>query len=665
MIHNRATLKVSISCVLGLGLLLGLLVLLRTPPAPAMAAAEGTTLATSTHPLEPATAVLTAGSVITVCPGGTCDFAVIQEAVDFAAPGDEIRVATGTYTDVNNYAGLAQILYLTKTVTIRGGYTTTDWTTSDPGANPTTLDGQGRGRGLYVTGDIAPTLEAFRITGGEARGLGGGPDFAAHAGGGVYVHRGAPIIRDSVILRNVANIGGGVYLRESSAQLSGNTIVSNTARYGGGLGASDSPALIRGNTFEDNNASDHGGGLYVRLSQLVVEGNRFAGNTAAKGGGGLCLNRGGGVVAGNSVVSNDTAGYGGGFYIFNSTVQLIGNHITENQARGEWGGGGLSISSGKPRLGQNIIIGNHADERGGGISLYSADAELINTVLADNVAAESGSGVYVWGGTYRFLHTTLAANGAPPGGAAASDDGTALYVQQGSVALTNTILVGHAVGVYAKDGAQVSLESTLLWDNTAPWAGEGTIEHQNDYEEPPRFVDPANGDHDIRTTSGAVDRGVNAGVTIDVNGRPRPIGAGFDLGAHESTGIDLSTSSKSVSPTGVGVGGVTTYTLTLVNTGPLTANQVVLTDPIPISTTYVSGSVRVSGGVVSPNADVLFWSGTVPSGQPVTITFAVTVTAEGVIENVAEVRDEWDTLTVLRAWLNGFRLYLPLITLSR
>ena len=97
---------------------------------------------------------------MTVCPAGPphCDHAVIQDAVDAANDGDVIKVATDVYTDVHSrpsppgYAGpavITQVVYISKTVTLRGGYTAPGFADPpDPEANPTTLDAQGQGRVL-------------------------------------------------------------------------------------------------------------------------------------------------------------------------------------------------------------------------------------------------------------------------------------------------------------------------------------------------------------------------------------------------------------------------------------------------------------------------------------------------------------------------------------
>ena len=93
--------------------------------------------------------------ILYVAPGGTCGGATpcysnIQTAVTAANSNDEVRVAEGTYTGINNLGGLAQVLYIDKTVTVRGGYTTSDWSNSDPENNLTTIDAQELGRGIYI-----------------------------------------------------------------------------------------------------------------------------------------------------------------------------------------------------------------------------------------------------------------------------------------------------------------------------------------------------------------------------------------------------------------------------------------------------------------------------------------------------------------------------------
>jgi len=72
------------------------------------------------------TRVQAASNLRYVAPGGNCGgatpcYASLQAAVNAAASGNEIRVAAGTYNGVNTQGGLSQMVYITKSLTIKGG----------------------------------------------------------------------------------------------------------------------------------------------------------------------------------------------------------------------------------------------------------------------------------------------------------------------------------------------------------------------------------------------------------------------------------------------------------------------------------------------------------------------------------------------------------------
>ena len=150
------------------------------------------------------------------CADSTAPCATVQHAVDMARPGNEIRVAAGTYTDVSarprndtlTTGVVTQVVYISKTVTIRGGYTTTNWIVPNPDGQPSTLDAGGQGRALYITGNINPAIQGLRITGGDATGLGGGA-YDEDAGGGIYVFNAPTTINDNVVFTNMAHDGEG------------------------------------------------------------------------------------------------------------------------------------------------------------------------------------------------------------------------------------------------------------------------------------------------------------------------------------------------------------------------------------------------------------------------------------------------------------------------
>ncbi len=104
--------------------------------------------------------------------------------------------------------------------------------------------------------------------------------------------------------------------------------------------------------------------------------------------------------------------------------------------------------------------------------------------------------------------------------------------------MTDTILVSHTVGISVTAGNTATLQATLwgsgAWANGSDWGGAGSITTGTvNVWGDPAFVNPDAGDYHILPTSAAVDAGVHAGVTTDIDGDARPYGNGYDIGADE------------------------------------------------------------------------------------------------------------------------------------
>jgi hypothetical protein len=262
----------------------------------------------------------------------------VQYAVDAADWGDVVKIASGIYADVHSrlappgYSGpavITQVVYIRKSVTIRGGYASPGFTDPpDPESNPTTLDAEGEGRVLFVIGEITPTVEGLRITDGDATGLGecgGGID----AGGGVYIVTATALISGNEVFGNSVpdGDGGGLELRNSPSTLIGNVVYGNNAGFGAGLDLYKSAVTLIANTIVTNTSSDGGGGLTLSSSDATLDGNLIRANSAARG---------------------------GGLQLWDSDARLVNNIIAENSTTGE--GSGLLLQAASPLLLHNTIV---------------------------------------------------------------------------------------------------------------------------------------------------------------------------------------------------------------------------------------------------------------------------------------------------------------------
>jgi hypothetical protein len=130
--------------------------------------------------------------------GPAAPFRSIQFAVNRAVSGDTIQVAAGSYTynpatDVTsgNFGTTAVVAVVNKQLTIRGGFSTADWNTYNPAANPDYHRGE-----QPVPG--RPPRRTGAADGADPRRVHGGPRArpprdprrrpAHRFGGGVYVN---------------------------------------------------------------------------------------------------------------------------------------------------------------------------------------------------------------------------------------------------------------------------------------------------------------------------------------------------------------------------------------------------------------------------------------------------------------------------------------------
>jgi len=413
---------------------------------------------------------------ITVCLGGGCDHSTIQAGVDAALDGDVIKVAGGTYTgvelrpraDFTTTGVVTQVVYISKEVSIQGGYTTTNWMTPNAEAYPTTVDAGGQGRGVYITGDISPTIEGLRITGGDAN-----------------------------VLPNTewgSNHGGGIFVYSATAVIAGNWVFGNNATFGGGIA--------------------------VLLSDKVtITSNRFTSNTVGVIGGGMVIDSVGGGEVSDNVIENNEAYFGGGIHVFQSDIAVVDNWFQANKAGGL--GGAVSLIRNRTTLSGNLISANMGEGGAGGVWVSGGFPTFVNNAIIDNTGPD-GSGILFEGASGSLVHTTLARNSGGPGILVVGEPYT--------IAMTNTIVSSHTVGIDVQGNSTATLAGVLWHMNDTDHTGNVTA--TDVYTGDPQFA--ADGYH-IMLGSAAEERGVDTWVTVDIDGsgRPDPLGTKPDLGADE------------------------------------------------------------------------------------------------------------------------------------
>ena len=321
------------------------------------------------------------------------DASALQTAVNVVPTGRVIKVA-GTCAGVTSVQQLTQTVYVSRSMTIQGGYsvTNTDWLTQ-----PNTrlylavLDAQESGRVAIITGTIEVTLTGLAVTGGQTEGVGGG--IAIYSStvliSGAYIHH-----------NNASQDGGGLYNYEGVVQLRNSRLTYNVAdKNGGGLANYDMLTVVD-TTIANNQAGNEGGGLYNDfMSSVGATAVTFSNNQAAQYGGGI-YNKGR-LTLNNSTISSNVAQTGGGALADDTTGDNLISYSTIVSNSSTSGGGGLDLYGSTTRIGSSILA-------------YNQQAGLPNNVVLTNSAVLSSTGYNLEDGNdARFSQTTDITNTNP------------------------------------------------------------------------------------------------------------------------------------------------------------------------------------------------------------------------------------------------------------
>jgi parallel beta-helix repeat protein/predicted outer membrane repeat protein len=470
-------------------------------------------------------------------------FVYLQDALAAVRPGDEIRVAQGTYRPdevLGYYTGDREATFgLLDDVTITGGYAgygEPDPNACDISAYETVLSGD-------LNGDDGPAfthtddnsyhvvtcsgtgasaiLDGFTITAGNADQTCG-----EEGGGGIYNADGSPTLKNCTIRQNRAHSrGGGMYNdSESYPTLTNCTFRANEADYGGGMTNhnSSSPTLVDC-AFAHNRARWYGGGIYnCCQSKPTLTDCTFTGNSAGFWDGGAVYsgNHSNTTLAGCRFSHNSAGSWGGALGNHDSNSIATDCSFIANEAHD--GAGAVANSNDANSVLINCtFIGNSAGH--GGAIQNRAALTLINCRISGNRARDYGGGICSRDESNQTLvNCTLSSNLAPNGSAIAcfSHEPT----DQSDVQITNCILWDCGPEIWSNNSSVISasysniqggwpglgqLDNDPCFIETGYWDPNGTDEDLTD----DFWVD---GDYHLAADSPCIDAGTNVAVPPDI-----------------------------------------------------------------------------------------------------------------------------------------------------
>jgi hypothetical protein len=233
----------------------------------------------------------------------------------------------------------------------------------------------------------------------------------------------------------------------------------------------------------------------------------------------------GAAISYNWIYGNLAPNAGAGVLVFSengapSTISF--NAIFNNRALGQFA----------PMSGVAALMPQQGAEPGGGLLLFGGPITMSNNLVYSNTSALGGDGLAIFNGgaeTVRVYHNTLADNGGVTSTAAYLLADAPVYVMNNLFVGTGTAITGSGTA-----GA-IQADYNGFWTNASNY-GPGLTPGAHDVTANPLLANRAGSDYHIDLGSPMAGAGVDLGVLLDYDGRPRPSPAGTppDIGAFEA-----------------------------------------------------------------------------------------------------------------------------------
>ena len=233
-------------------------------------------------------------------------FTTVQDALNAAGSGTEIRVAQGVYMPdrgIGIALGDRNASFTIKPgVVLKGGYI--GWNAINPNLRnpesyPTVLSGDLQGNDLWgllnlddnsyhVVSIIDPNLPGCEIDGFViSNGMADGPE-TRHYGGGIYIDLAFALFKNCVIVNNTAGFGGAAACQNGSPEFINCKISGNSSRvFGGGIYADTSSITLTNCLVTGNSAYQAeftgGSAIYSFSSDIELLNSTVADNAAPTG----------------------------------------------------------------------------------------------------------------------------------------------------------------------------------------------------------------------------------------------------------------------------------------------------------------------------------------------------------------------------------------------